>query len=108
LESHSSAPPSDREADERLERLVAALPPRTAAALRWLRRPSARWVRWPVGILLILGSFLSILPVFGLWMLPAGLLLLAEDVPLLRRPRDRGLRWLERRRPGWFAAAERG
>ena len=33
---------------------------------------------------LILGSFLAILPVFGLWMLPIGLMLLALDVPLLR------------------------
>jgi hypothetical protein len=58
-------------------------------------------------VLLILGSFLSILPIFGIWMLPAGLLLLAEDVPPLRRLNDRVLVWLERRRPGWFATSER-
>jgi hypothetical protein len=40
--------------------------------------------RLPIACLLIVGSFLSILPVFGLWMLPLGLMLLALDVPLLR------------------------
>jgi hypothetical protein len=45
---------------------------------------SLRRVRLPIACLLIVGSFLSILPVFGLWMLPLGLMLLALDVPLLR------------------------
>ena len=43
-----------------------------------------RKFRLPIACVLILGSFLSILPVFGLWMLPLGLMLLALDVPLLR------------------------
>lgn len=43
-----------------------------------------RGFRLPIAVALILGSFLSILPVFGLWMLPLGLMLLALDVPLLR------------------------
>jgi hypothetical protein len=43
-----------------------------------------RRFRLPIAGLLIVGSFLSILPVFGLWMLPLGLMLLALDVPLLR------------------------
>ena len=41
-------------------------------------------VRLPIACLLILGSFLAIFPIFGLWMLPLGLMLLAVDVPLLR------------------------
>jgi hypothetical protein len=53
-------------------------------------------------MLLIAGSFLSILPVFGLWMLPLGLVLLAEDIPPLRRARDRVLDWIARRRPHWL------
>ena len=36
-----------------------------------------------------------------------GLMLLADDVPPLRRFRDRVLDGLERRRPNWFAAAGR-
>ena len=48
-----------------------------------------RLLRVPLAILLILGSFLAILPVFGVWMLPAGLMLLAVDIPRLR-PRVSG------------------
>ncbi len=43
-----------------------------------------RLVRVPVAILLILGGLLSFLPVLGFWMLPAGLMLLAVDIPRLR------------------------
>ena len=43
-----------------------------------------RRVRLPIACLLIIGGLLSILPVFGIWMLPLGLLLLAVDIPLLR------------------------
>jgi hypothetical protein len=74
---------------------------------RWLRKPGSRWARIPAGIFLILGGCLAILPVFGLWMLPLGLMLLADDVPPLRRVLDRVLEGLERRRPNWFAAAGR-
>ena len=41
-------------------------------------------LRLPLGLLLIAGGFLAILPVFGLWMVPLGLLVLAVDVPWLR------------------------
>ena len=67
--------------DHRLERLIRRLPEHRQESARWLRSPAARWVRVPLGLLFILGSFLFILPIFGLWMLPVGLLLLAEDVP---------------------------
>ena len=89
--------------ERHLERLIGKLPKTLQQAVRWLRRPSARWVRMPAGLLLIGGSALSILPIFGIWMLPLGLVLLAEDVPLLRRGRDRALDWIERRRPHWLA-----
>jgi hypothetical protein len=86
----------------RLERLIDRLPARLQPTVRWLRRPSSRWVRIPAGVLFICGGLLSILPVFGLWMLPLGFVLLAEDVPLLGRGRDRMLDWIERRRPHWI------
>ena len=41
---------------------------------------------------LVVGSFLSILPVFGLWMLPLGLALLSDDVPILKSPLERAAR----------------
>ena len=36
--------------------------------------------------LLIFGGIFSFLPVLGLWMLPLGLLLFAQDVPVLQKP----------------------
>jgi hypothetical protein len=89
--------------EHRLRRLIDRLPDRLRSGTTWLRRPSSRWARMPVGALLVLGGLLSFLPVLGLWMLPLGLVLLAEDVPALRRMRGRTLHWLAQRRPHWFA-----
>ena len=86
----------------RLEVLIARLPGRFRAAALWLLRPESRWARLPAGVLLILGGCLAILPVFGLWMLPLGALLIAEDVPILRRGVARALHWLESRWPRLF------
>ena len=58
------------------------LPPWPAKFVAWLRRPSSRYVRIPLAILLIVGGIFSFLPVLGLWMLPLGLLLFAQDVPV--------------------------
>lgn len=92
--------PSD---DHRSERLIRRLPEHRQQQIRWLRGPPARWVRMPLGLLFILGGFLFILPIFGLWMLLVGLLLLAEDFPALRRLRTRILDWTECRPPHWFS-----
>ena len=105
-ETRTAAPPErshDRH-DELVERLIGRLPDRAANAMRWLRKPSARWLRIPAGALLICGGVLSILPLLGIWMLPLGLLLLAEDAPPLRRLRNRALDYAHRRWPQWFAA----
>lgn len=95
---------SDAEAlrEWRIGQLVAHLPRRLQRAVKWLLRPSSRWARIPAGLLFCLGGVFAILPILGLWMLPLGLVLLAEDVPLLRRMTDRALAWLEHRRPRWF------
>ena len=76
-------------AEVRLERLYARLGrqiPALAGFLAWARRPSARLVRIPVGVLLVFGGVFSILPILGIWMLPLGLLLLAVDLPPLQTP----------------------
>jgi hypothetical protein len=39
-----------------------------------------------VAVLSIVGGVFSFLPMLGLWILPLGLLLLAHDVPFLRKP----------------------
>lgn len=77
------------------------LPDRVSRAIRWLREPSSRWVRIPVGVLLIIGGIVGVLPFFGIWMLPIGLLLLAQDVPFLRRPMRKALAWTERQWMRW-------
>ena len=53
--------------------------------------------RIPIAILLVVGGFLSFLPVLGIWMLPLGLLLFAQDVPPLQKPMALGLGWIERK-----------
>jgi hypothetical protein len=68
------------------KRLEQELPERVARIVRNLRHPDARWIRIPIGLLFIIAGFLSFLPVLGLWMLPLGLLLIAYDVPFLRKP----------------------
>ena len=73
------------------------LPPRPARFVGWLRKPSSRLVRIPLAILLIAGGIFSFLPVLGLWMLPLGLLLFAQDVPILQKPLARMLGWVERK-----------
>ncbi len=78
----------------------ARLPPKPAQFVSWLRRPSSKLVRIPLGILLVIGGIFSILPVLGLWMLPLGLLLIAQDVPLLQKPTAQFLGWCERK---WIA-----
>jgi hypothetical protein len=88
--------------ERRIQQLICRLPRSWQPSARWLRQPTQRWMRICVGTLLIVGSFLSILPLFGLWMLPLGLVLLAEDVPVLRRAVARILAWIERRRPHWL------
>ena len=71
------------------------LPPRLARFVGWLRKPSSRLVRIPLAILLIAGGIFSFLPVLGLWMLPLGLLLFAQDIPMLQKPLARMLGWIE-------------
>ena len=91
--------------ERRLNQLIDRLPKSWRSTARWLRQPSQRWLRICAAVLLIVGSLFSILPLFGLWMLPFGLVLMAEDVPVLRRGLDRTLKWIERRRPHWFRPA---
>ena len=71
---------------QEMDRLQYCIPDWAGRKLERLRRPSAVWVRVPTGIALTGGGALSFLPVFGIWMLPIGLALLAEDVPRMRRP----------------------
>lgn len=68
------------------DRLERRIPNFASTMLARVRRPEARLIRIPLGILLVLGGIFSFLPVLGIWMLPLGLLLLAIDLVFLQGP----------------------
>ena len=47
--------------------------------------PRNRLVRMAIGGFLVFLGLLGVLPVLGFWMIPAGLLVLASDIPAVRR-----------------------
>jgi hypothetical protein len=51
--------------------------------------------RSAAGAAFMVGGVFGFLPIFGFWMIPVGLLLVATDIPPLRRPMRR---WLVRQR----------
>ena len=75
--------------------------PASTGFLTWVRQPSSRWVRIPLGIVLILGGVFSFLPVLGVWMLPLGLFLLALALPFLQGPLNRLTLWAQRKWTNW-------
>jgi hypothetical protein len=86
---------------DRLNRYFAMIdrrvPTKVSQFIQWLRKPSSFAVRLVVAFLLIVGGFFSFLPILGLWMLPLGLLFIAQDVPLLQKPVVKALTWVEAR-----------
>jgi hypothetical protein len=105
-----SARPARREKQRRrlarqFRALERAAPPRLRPAIRAAQGSGGSLIRTPAGLLLVAGGVFSFLPVLGLWMLPAGLLLLAIDLPPLRGPVSAAIirvrrRWKTRRRQG--------
>lgn len=98
-------PSSDDLENERLElrnMLLGRLPGAMQRPLSWLLVPDHKWVRIPTGLLLMVGGCLSFLPILGVWMLPLGVLLLAEDIPLFRRASGHMLQWIRRKHPNWM------
>jgi hypothetical protein len=85
------------EIDRHFAWFEAKLPAGPSKFVSWLRKPSSKLVRFPLGVLLILGGIFSILPLLGLWMLPLGLILIAQDIPVLEKPVAQFLGWLERK-----------
>lgn len=80
-----------------------------ATGLSWLRPPRSKPARMVLGaVLLVAGLLGGWLPILGYWMVPLGLLLLAQDVPLLRRPVLRLMLGLERRWRRWRRQRHRG
>lgn len=73
--------------NRRFDRQLAALTSRSPMLDRFAAALQSRLgilVRVPLGLLLVAGGFLAILPIFGLWMIPLGLVILGIDLPALR------------------------
>jgi hypothetical protein len=89
---------------QRIEKLASRLPGPIRRFIHWLVQPQSAWLRIPLGLLLIAAGLLGFLPILGFWMIPLGALLLAEDIPLVRRLTTRAFeavqRWRDRRRAG--------
>jgi hypothetical protein len=88
---------SRKELDRHFAWFQDKLPPGPARFIGWLRKPSSILVRIPLAFLLIVGGIFSFLPILGLWMLPLGLVLFAQDVPFLQTPMAKSLGWIERK-----------
>jgi hypothetical protein len=80
--------------DDAVETLEQEAPDRVARVIEWILNPQSRWIRLPLGILCIIASLFWFLPVIGIEFFPIGLLLIAQDVPFLRRPTAKLLFWL--------------
>ena len=74
-----------RKLDRLIDRLNDKLPDRISNMVAWRVSPSGMLIRLPLGLLLIVGGVFAFLPFLGLWMIPLGLLLIAVDVPPVRR-----------------------
>lgn len=81
--------------DQAYDGLEREVPDWMARGIRWLRNPESRWVRIPLGLVLIVTGFFGFLPIIGFEFIPLGLLLIAQDVPFLRKPVGAFTLWLE-------------
>lgn len=100
---------ADARLDRQFERLARQVPA-SRGFLDWVRKPQMHLIRIPLALVLILGGIFSFLPVLGIWMLPLGLLVLAVDIPPLRRPVGDAIVRLQRfisKSQRWFRARRR-
>ena len=87
--------------NQEMDRFQDHMPVWVGRNLKRLRGKRAVWVRVPAGVALIGGGVLSFLPVLGIWMLPLGLALLAQDIPVIRRPMAHLLHFTNRNVEKW-------
>ena len=79
--------------DEELDRLQARLPHRVSRFMKKARSPEVAPYRIPAGIALTAAGL------FGFWMVPLGLAVLAQDVPVMRPPLARLLSKINGKKP---------
>ncbi len=79
--------PRDRpDLDEELDRLQDWLPGHASRLVKKVRSPAVARYRILVGIALTAGGVVGFLPIVGFWMVPLGLAVIAQDVPVMRPP----------------------
>lgn len=100
-DNQSKTAPSNR-LDALLDRMSRSFP-KAAGFLGWVRKPSSRLVRIPLGILLVAFGFVGFLPILGFWMVPLGLMILALDIRPLQGPVVSAVEWLEEKWTTWRA-----
>ena len=76
---------SNQEAEQYIREKLDRLPPRIAQSVHKLRNAQPAWLRLVAAALLIVGGLLWFLPVVGIWMLPVGLILVADQFPATKR-----------------------
>jgi hypothetical protein len=59
--------------------------PKIRLGKRAVNLPENRALRIVVGVLLVIGGMLGFLPILGFWMIPLGFIVLAQDIPAVRR-----------------------
>lgn len=102
MKSHAGEETGQQKLDRAYDELEHETPDRVARAIRWLRDPKGKWVRLPLGILLVVVNLAGpLVPVLGIEFVPLGLLLIAQDVPPLRKPVANMTLWLERKWVEW-------
>jgi hypothetical protein len=84
--------------DRPLERLLKALPSGISRLFTRVMHPDASRVRRPLAVIMIVGGLCGFLPILGFWMLPVGLILIGEDIPVVKRLTLRALGTLQ----GWW------
>jgi hypothetical protein len=65
---------------------------------REIPMPASRIGRIILGVLFVFFGLLGFLPVLGFWMVPVGLLILSQDLAMVRRWRRRFAVWYAKRK----------
>lgn len=81
--------------DAIVEKYADKIPRPLGRLIRWMRKPELRWLRLIAGILFICCGFVGFLPILGFWMVPLGLIILAQDSKWLQRPTLKAITWFE-------------
>jgi 4-alpha-glucanotransferase len=94
-EGDETAKTDAEQLDAIVEKYADKIPRPLGRFIRWMRKPELRWVRLIAGILFIICGFIGFLPILGFWMVPLGVIILAQDSKWLQRPTLNAIRWLE-------------